>query len=79
MPELTKLNIRAPKTTHSIEIDVEDNDGIARLAKCELRGFSDDVVTAILNDLFLSIAKHADLAHDRLNGNIYKTEWINGI
>ncbi len=78
---MTPLDIHKPKPAYIIQINeiTEGGDDACVLVECSLKASNDETATAIFNDLFLSVAKHSNLATDRLNGNVYKTQWINGI
>ena len=79
---MTPLNILKPKPTYTIqiaEITEGEHDNDFCLVECSLKASNDETATAIFNDLFLAVAKHSHLPTDRLNGNIYKTQWLNGI
>jgi hypothetical protein len=69
--------------TYTIKINevIEGGDGTEEIitVNCEMNANSDAAAEQIMNDLVISVAKHNYLSTDRLNTNLYKTQWINGI
>lgn len=49
------------------------------VVECEMNANSDAAAEQVMNDLLISVAKHNNISTDRLNTNLYKTQWINGI
>lgn len=56
-------------------------DQLARLVavECQMNANSDTTAAEVMSDLLLSISKRNNISTNRLNANLYKTQWINGI
>jgi hypothetical protein len=72
--------------TYTIKINevVEGDVGAERykgliMVQCEMNANSDAAAEQVMNDLLISVSKHNNIHTDRLNTNLYKTQWINGI
>lgn len=68
------------KINEVVEGDVSE-DQFKRLVvvECEMNANNDAAAEQIMNDLLIAVAKHNNISTDRLNTNLYKTQWINGI
>lgn len=50
-----------------------------QIVACQMNANSDEAAAQVMNDLLRSVSASNTIPIDRLNTNLYKTQWINGI
>jgi hypothetical protein len=57
----------------------ESDTPLPLVASVQIQAISPAAAAAIMSDLLISIAKHNAIDISKLNTNLYRTQWINGI